>query len=131
MLLSATGRPYATTDSQRDRADPAKLGSPEHFRQFCRAYPDVTVQVFRRVEGFVVPYDGAWFVNRVWNPPGAERVLVEGDLVTFYPAGRAPDDDRPSRAAPRAQVNDLKVLRIDPISGKVIPRPLSPALFRR
>ena len=92
-----------------------QMGSPEHFCRTCRGAAGQRVVVFlARIEGFVVPADGAWMINGLYAASGEVRDLVEGDTVTYHRALRAPDDDRPASRLARASVAHLPGL--DPLT---------------
>ena len=95
---------------------PDQVGSPEHFRRVCRGSPGKPVVCFCRVDGFRVPPDGVWMINKLWASAGTERDLIAGDRVTFYPAsGVGP-------AEPRASAQDF---------ARADPQTLAPIFSRR
>lgn len=95
------------------------MGTPEHFTASCRGHAGKTVQVYlKEIRGFTIPPDGVWFVNRLWNPPGTVRDLLEGDIVTFYTSAKHALDDRPSPPVTRRVLRDAA--QVDPRTGAPI-----------
>ncbi len=84
---------FTTTDARRKRDDPTRMGSPVNFAAFVRAAAvqrnsAVIVPEGVRIQGFVVPRDGVWMIDRRWVEPGTDvGTLLPGTVVHFHATG--------------------------------------------